>query len=312
MLLKKILSSFLIFFSVFFILISSTRIDALATSLTIQTNFLDINAVWTNKLGHVTNATTSPKNNTDIANSPYRVKMTSGSQDYTFLMSVGAYIPGTPDRVLFGAFSGTVTAYYNLDHSSLLAPFKHLTTTTRSAVIVLQDDLSYTRITSMTFSYAYGTKDDAHDLTVIYSLDSGVTWSKHGTAQSFTTGNSSQSISFNSLTLDHYTLSVGFLFENTFNHNNDAINMSNPQISIEATVMTDSEQAQQFASQIEDYSPCASIDNGMIQLTETKKNEFIDRYTRLSSHAKTLLASITMGDGFTALDRYNYLINFII
>jgi hypothetical protein len=85
--------------------------------------------------------------------------------------------------------------------------------------------------------------------------------------------------------------------------------MSNPQISIEATVMTDSEQAQQFASQIEDYSPCASIDNGMIQLTETKKNEFIDRYTRLSNEAKTLLTSISMGEGFTALDRYQYLIN---
>jgi hypothetical protein len=309
MLLKKFSGSLFILFSIFFIIISATSIDALATSLTIQTNFLDVNAVWTNKLDQVTNATTSPKNNTDIANSPYRVTMTNGSEDYTFLMSVGAYIPGTPDRVLFGAFSGTVTGYYNLDHSSLLTPFKHLTTTTRSAVIVLQDDLSYTSITSMTFSYAYGTRDDAHDLTVIYSFDSGVTWSKYGTAQSFTTGNSSQSISFNSLTLDHYTLSVGFLFENTFNHNNDAINMSNPQISIEATVMTDSEQAQQFASQIEDYSPCASIDNGMIQLTETKKNEFIDRYTRLSNEAKTLLTSISMGEGFTALDRYQYLIN---
>jgi len=309
MLLKKFSGSLFILFSIFFIIISATSIDALATSLTIQTNFLDVNAVWTNKLDQVTNATTSPKNNTDIANSPYRVTMTNGSEDYTFLMSVGAYIPGTPDRVLFGAFSGTVTGYYNLDHSSLLTPFKHLTTTTRSAVIVLQDDLSYTSITSMTFSYAYGTRDDAHDLTVIYSLDSGVTWSKHGTAQSFTTGNSSQSISFNSLTLDHYTLSVGFLFENTFNHNNDAINMSNPQISIEATIMTDLEQAQQFASEIEDYSPCATIENEMTHVTETKKNEFIDRYTRLSNEAKTLLTSISMGEGFTALDRYQYLIN---
>jgi hypothetical protein len=47
----------------------------------------------------------------------------------------------------------------------------------------------------------------------------------------------------------------------------------------------------------------------MIQLTETKKNEFIDRYTRLSNEAKTLLTSISMGEGFTALDRYQYLIN---
>jgi hypothetical protein len=47
----------------------------------------------------------------------------------------------------------------------------------------------------------------------------------------------------------------------------------------------------------------------MIQLTSSKKDEFIDKYTRLSSHAKNLLNSIPMGDGFSAFDRYLYLVN---
>jgi hypothetical protein len=48
----------------------------------------------------------------------------------------------------------------------------------------------------------------------------------------------------------------------------------------------------------------------MIQLTSTKKDEFIDKYTRLSSNAKNLLSSIAMGDGFSAFDRYQYLMNY--
>ena len=48
----------------------------------------------------------------------------------------------------------------------------------------------------------------------------------------------------------------------------------------------------------------------MIQLTNTKQDEFMDKYNQLSTNAKNLLSTIAMGMGFTAADRYHYLINF--
>ena len=48
----------------------------------------------------------------------------------------------------------------------------------------------------------------------------------------------------------------------------------------------------------------------MIQLTNTKQDEFINKYNRLSTNANNLLSTITMGTGFTAADRYQYLVNF--
>jgi hypothetical protein len=47
----------------------------------------------------------------------------------------------------------------------------------------------------------------------------------------------------------------------------------------------------------------------MTQLTLEKQNEFIDLYNELSAQAKIELQSITMGTGFTAADRYQYLIS---
>ncbi len=96
----------------------------------------------------------------------------------------------------------------------------------------------------------------------------------------------------------------------TNNVNGNTIYIQNPELTITYTLLTDSEQASQFASEIEDYSPCATVANNMIQLTSTKKDEFIDKYTRLSSNAKNLLNSIAMGDGFSAFDRYQYLMNY--
>jgi RsiW-degrading membrane proteinase PrsW (M82 family) len=50
----------------------------------------------------------------------------------------------------------------------------------------------------------------------------------------------------------------------------------------------------------------------MIQLTNTKQDEFMDKHNRLSTNAKNLLSTITMGAGFTAADRYQYLVNFTL
>jgi hypothetical protein len=60
---------------------------------------------------------------------------------------------------------------------------------------------------------------------------------------------------------------------------------------------------------IGDYSPCATIENGMTQLTLEKENELNDLYDLLSAQAKIDLQSIPMGIGFSAANRYQYLIN---
>lgn len=71
--------------------------------------------------------------------------------------------------------------------------------------------------------------------------------------------------------------------------------------------LTDAEQATLFASEIEPYSPCADELNGMTHLTEEKQTELLNLYTQLSAGGKAYLHTIPMGDGFSAYDRYVYL-----
>ena len=47
----------------------------------------------------------------------------------------------------------------------------------------------------------------------------------------------------------------------------------------------------------------------MIQLTLVKQSELINLYNEFSAQAKIKLQSILMGTGFTAANRYQYLIN---
>ena len=102
---------------------------------------------------------------------------------------------------------------------------------------------------------------------------------------------------------------MGFLLENIENNGAADINMINPKMTITSSTLSDVEAATLFAAEIEDYSPCATVENGMIQLTLEKQNEFINLYNELSAQAKIELQSITMGTGFTAADRYHYLVN---
>jgi hypothetical protein len=144
---------------------------------------------------------------------------------------------------------------------------------------------------------------------MIYSLDKGTTWNILGSNQTITPGSSAGSFTFNETIQSSY-LNVGLLLTNNVNTN--AIYIQNPELTITYSLLTDSEQANQFASEIEDYSPCATEENNMLQLTNTKQAEFMDKYNRLSTNAKNLLSTITMGTGFTAADRYQYLVNFTL
>jgi hypothetical protein len=153
-------------------------------------------------------------------------------------------------------------------------------------VISLTDTLYYTKVLSIQLQWGSGSTNDSYIGNLIYSMDKGNTWNKVGSNQTITPGSSAGSFTLNETIQSSY-LNVGLLLTNNVNIN--AIYIQNPELTITYTLLTDSEQANQFASEIEDYSPCATVANTMIQLTSTKKDEFIDKYNRLSSNAKNLL-----------------------
>ncbi len=307
---KKNLTLFLLLSSFFGIVVSSTRVVTFAATTTIQSNFIDPYAIWLNK--------SNSNSNTTFSNAPYRVTMENSTtvDSYSFLLSVGRYDTGvTPNRYIFGTNALALTATYNLTHNVLLTPFQSLSNTTYESIFVLHQDLYFTEVTDMAFNYLSGTADDIHRLTPIYSIDQGVTWEKSIMDVTITTGSTSGTSTFSTLSNNGFKgayLRVGFLLENLENNSSSDINIINPKMTITASYLSDGDAATLFAAEIEDYSPCATLENGMTQLTIEKQNEFIDLYNELSAQAKIELQSITMGTGFTAANRYQYLANFTL
>jgi len=315
---KKNLTLFLLVSSFFGIILSSTRVVTFASTSTIQSNLLDPYAIWLNKNNQETNVSTDPKTNTSYSTAPYRVTMeNNGTVDsYAYLLSVGAFdANATPNRYIFGTNALGLNATYNLTHNALLTPFQSLSNVTYESVFVLNQDLYFSEVTDMVFNYLSGTVNDIHRLTPIYSIDQGVTWDKSIMDVNITTGSSSGTSTFSTLSNNGFIgayLRVGFLLENLENNSSADINIINPKMTISSSTISDVDAATLFAAEIEDYSACATVENGMTQLTLEKQNQFINLYNELSAQAKIELQSITMGTGFTAADRYAYLANFTL
>jgi hypothetical protein len=292
---KKNLTFVLLVFSFFGILVSSTRVETLASALTLQTNFLT-SATWFDASDEEVVGDT-------ITGSPYTI-LTNG---YKYLFSVGSNDINS-SRVLFGAQTKLLANdYADFDHPNLAA-FRSISRShSFEGVITLFDSLYYAKVTSIQLQWGNGSTPDGYVSNMIYSIDKGTTWNILGSNQTITPGSSAGSFTFNETIQSSY-LNVGLLLTNNVNTN--SIYIQNPELTITYALLTDSEQANQFASEIENYSPCATVANNMIQLTNTKQAEFMDKYNRLSTNAKNLLSTITMGTGFTAADRYQYLINF--
>jgi hypothetical protein len=265
--------------------------------------------VWYNKDNQVTTSSSTVFYNTNYNQSPHQVEMVNNTDEptYRFLISAGRFEYGNPSRLVVGTNALSLNAYYNLTHHPLLTPFQSLSSSTYELVIVMMNDVYFQQWDSLTFSYGTGTRDDVHLVTPIYSFDQGVTWTQLDTSTSFTTGSSSGTFSFSGLQQAGMTLRVGLLFENTFNYGGNDINFSNPSLSLSFDSLSDEEQATLFASEIEPYSPCADELNGMTQLTEEKQTELLNLYTQLSAGGKAYLHTIPMGDGFSAYERYVYL-----
>ena len=294
---KKNLTLVLLVFSFFGILISSTRVETLASALTLQTNFLS-SATWFDASDEEVVGDT-------ITGSPYTI-LTNG---YKYLFSVGSNDINS-SRVLFGAQTKLLSNdYADFDHPNLAAFGSISRGHSFEGVITLFDSLHYAKVTSIQLLWGNGSTPDGYVSNMIYSIDKGTTWNILGSNQTITPGSSAGSFTFNETIQSSY-LNVGLLLTNNLNTN--AIYIQNPELTITYSLLTDSEQANQFASEIQNYSPCATEENNMIQLTNTKQDEFMDKYNRLSTNAKNLLSTIAMGTGFTAADRYQYLINALL
>jgi hypothetical protein len=294
MLFKRWLSSSLLLAIVFLILLTTSRVDVLATSVTIQTNFLT-SSTWFNASGQAVTGDT-------ITGSPYRIL----TNDYNYLLSVGSNDVGS-NRVLFGATSlQTANDYGDFDHPNLAA-FRSLTRNHNFEGVITQlDTFYYVKFTSVQLQWGTGSTPEGYQANLIYTTNEGLSWSTVGTTQTITPGPSAGSFTFNDIIQSSY-LKVGIFLTN--NTNGNSIYIQNPELNLTYPNMTNQEQANQFASEIEDYSLCATVENGMIQLTTPKQHEFIDKYQRLTPEAKSFLNSIPMGVGFTAMDRYLLLIN---
>ena len=283
------------------LIVSIPQASFVATTFTIQTNFASVVASWTNK--------NNESVNNSIILSPYRIAAPNPgtSETYTFVMSVGAYDTGTtPPRIIFGGLAASMTSNYNLNHPSLSA-YKALTTSTYASVIALETSLYNVRVQEIDFSWTNGTRDDRHDVSFIYSLNKGDDWERLGTARSITTGSSSGSLSI-SESMQGSDILVGLLFENTFNFNNDAINIINPTMTITYLPFTDQESSDQLTSEVVLYSPCGDEENQYFMMTEAKKLEFIAKYNRLTSLGQSIFQSTIIEGGVTAYQRYLYLI----
>jgi hypothetical protein len=297
MLFKKKLTLVLLAFSFFGMLVSSTRVEVFASSFTVETDFLT-SSTWFDASNQEVVGDT-------ITGSPYTI-LTNG---YKYIFSVGSNDINS-SRVLFGAQTKLLSnEYANFDHPNLTAFGSISRGHTFEGVITLFDSLYYAKVTSIQLLWGNGSAPDGYLSNMIYSLDKGTTWNILGSNQTITPGSSAGSFTFNETIQSSY-LNVGLLLTNNVNTN--AIYIQNPELTITYSLLTDSEQANQFASEIEDYSPCATEKNNMLQLTNTKQAEFTDKYNRLSTNAKNLLSTITMGTGFTAADRYHYLSSFIL
>jgi hypothetical protein len=74
------------------------------------------------------------------------------------------------------------------------------------------------------------------------------------------------------------------------------------------TELTDENAAIALKNEVILYTPCATDEDGLTLLTLAKKNELITKYNELSSNAKTSFATLSIGGGYTAFNRYAFLI----
>jgi hypothetical protein len=79
-------------------------------------------------------------------------------------------------------------------------------------------------------------------------------------------------------------------------------------ISLNYRTLTDSESVTVLTNEVLLSTPCVSDEDALTLITDNKKNDLITKYNQLSTTAKTLFQNESIGDGYTAYERYSFLI----
>lgn len=293
--LKKIGVIFLVF-SIIFIRISiEIRTNPVNATLTYETDFNQ--GTWVNRSGGNTTSTTG---------SPFTVS----TNNVDFLLSYGTR--DGSNNVYFGSLNNNnASSYFRLDSNhlivearTLLAPFNPLGSDPYEMVIAMKTIFYYVSITSMTLTWeSIGAQ--AFTGKVIYSLDQGLTWQAFGDGFSLSSSTSPKSLT-TWVNSSYSGIQLGYYF--SVSNLTSTFNVKNPVISIAYSQLSDEDAANALKEEVILYTPCVSDENGLTFITAAKKTEFMEKYGALNANAKSIFSGLSIGGGFTALDRYLFLI----
>jgi hypothetical protein len=238
----------------------------------------------------------------DVENSPYRVT----TNDIEYIISTGFYESGTSSAI-FGAKSAlAVSNHYNLSKDSSLAAVNALTNETFEASIFMNEDLWNVDIDSMTISWTEKSNDIYTFFYFIYSLDGGLSWQVDEDTKKTNFNDGALTAIFDVNAIQGNRVRVGFL--TTKSSNTLGLYLTNPTISLNYRTLTDSESVTVLTNEVLLYTPCVSDEDALTLITDNKKNDLITKYNQLSTTAKTLFQNESIGDGYTAYERYSFLI----
>jgi hypothetical protein len=264
------------------------------SSFTVQALTLNANlatGTWVNK-----NETTTNLN--DSAFSPFVI--TSNGMD--FLLTVGSFDAST-STAYYGTLNALSTSnHYNLSKSSSLSAFDALTNHAFEGALVMDEDLWNVSIQSLTMDWSNKSNDIYNTLAFVYSYDGGLTWSLDDNTKKTSFNDSALTATFSPTGIQGNRVRVGILSgkdSNTF-----GLSFTNPELTINYTTLSSEDSSNALKDEVILYTPCVTDTEGLILITEDKKNDLILKYNNLSSEAKTLFQSTSIGDGFTAYDRY--------
>jgi hypothetical protein len=170
-------------------------------------------------------------------------------------------------------------------------------------VIAMNTSFYFINLFSMTLSWeTIGPQDFTGK--VVYSNDHGRSWQAFGDVFNLSNDTSPKSLTFDFN--DNYRfIQLGFYF--SLNQLNKTFNVKNPVISINYSQFSDQNAAESLKNQVILFTPCPDDEDDLVLINSNQKSDLIKQYNALTNNAKSLFAGLSIGGGFTALDRYLFL-----
>jgi hypothetical protein len=294
--LKKLGVIFLLMSLIFVRLIFSFNTNQVSATFSYQTDFN--NGTWLNRTGGITTSTTA---------SPFKVT-TNGHE---FLLSYGSK-DGSNNVYLGAPNNNNANSYFKLNSSHLhdatiqntLIPFRTIGSYDFEMVVAMNTSFYYVTLNDISLTWSINGTQTLNG-ALIYSIDEGVSWQKYTNEFEVASNISPKSLIQNfDQTITYSAVRLGYYFGVTEVIANTTHYLYNPTITINYNKFSDLDAATTLKDEVILYTPCITDEDNLLLLSSTKKNEFIRKYDSLSANAKSLFAGLSIGGGYTALDRY--------